>query len=46
MLPIKDELDVGNYKPEEFGVPAEVTSDEESELLNVARPRKGARWWG
>ena len=46
LLPIKDELDVGSYKPEEFDVPAEVTSDEESELGNLARPRKGAGWWG
>ena len=28
MLPIKDELDVGSYKPEEFDVPAEITSDD------------------
>ena len=46
LLPIKDELDVGRYKPEEFDVPAEVTSDEESELGKLARPWKCAGWWG
>ena len=39
-LPIKDGLEVGSYKPEEFDIPAEVTSDEESELPGTARPRK------
>ena len=45
-LPIKDGLDLPEADRGEMDLPDEPTSEEESEMPGVTRPRKGAGWWG
>lgn len=44
--PIKDELILGPTEPESGPLEADITSEEESEMLGQKRPLKGAGWWG
>ena len=44
--PIKDELEIGAFAPEEFPVPGDLTTDEETELPGTVRPPKRSGWWG
>ena len=44
--PIKDELEIGAFEPEEIDLPGDITSDEEVELPGTRRPKKGEGWWG
>ena len=44
--PVKDELELGAFKPMDMDVRGGVTTDEETELPGVMRSRKGDGWIG
>ena len=44
--PIKDELELEELMPKDQEVEQDVTSDEESELGGMARPKRGRGWLG
>ena len=44
--PIKDELELEEFMPKDQEVEQDVTSDEESELGGMTRPKRGRGWLG
>ena len=44
--PIKDELELKEFEPKDVEIEADITSEDESELQNVRRPKRGEGWWG
>mgnify|MGYP003318891647 CR=1 FL=1 len=44
--PIKDELELEEFMPKDQDIEQDATTDEEKELNNMKRPKRGEGWWG
>ena len=42
--PLKDELELKDYMPQDKELPGDPTSEEESELPGTKRPTRGSGW--